>query len=146
MVSAPTGRVCNKKNAQAVHVTMEIRIVTCYTIAIDSFIECIRSSSCFCRTRSLCCISSPARHSGRPGTSFYRALPFAFLFLSFERHRCGAAIPQVTPAPNVTLVTHSSMFKKHDGKVACVALCHRPNQTSIYVCKRGCTYSPDCFS
>jgi len=32
MVSAPTGRVC-KKNAQAVHVTMEIRIVTCYMIA-----------------------------------------------------------------------------------------------------------------
>jgi len=70
MVSAPTGRVCKKKCTSR---SCNNGNSDCLLLHDSTFIECtLRPSSCFCCTRPLCCISSPARH--------YRALPFAFYF------------------------------------------------------------------
>ena len=120
MVSAPTGRVCKKKCTSR---SCNDGNSDCHSLHNSTFIECISiplSTSCM---RSLCCILSSVRRFGCPRTSFYRASFFRFLFLSFERRRCGAAIPQVILAPNVTLIAHSSTFRKYDQRknIACIA-------------------------
>lgn len=133
MVSAPTGRVC-KKNARAVHVTTEIRIVIRSAVAPSSNASSVPfSTSCRCTWPACCCISCPSFRSPTHN-SFYRAQLFP-LFVSFFR-TTSLRRRRFASHPGAECDTRRSFVndEKHDGKkVACVASCHRLNQ-NFHLC------------
>lgn len=146
MVSAPTGRVCKKK---CISRSCNDGNSYCHSLHDSAFIECNLPSLSlrFLPLHAASLLHLVSCPSFRPPARVLSCAPFP-LFIPFFRttslrRRRSASHPGAECDTRRSLVNVQEARRK---KVSCMASCHRPNQTSIYMYKRGRTYTPDRFS